>query len=287
MNKRKQIGSSVKIWWRCTFCSKRKKNPCHARCITNNNEIIKISSPSHNHPPQLNSTKDKKDIKDLLQYVISQRKKPLVVVDDYLYRRNRDNYWRCIRCSSKKCRASLLLTEESYTLLITEHTHLPETEKLKNKELFPFNYALLTPPQPHLSAEYVPNRRGGFNLWYNGHIYRKKVEYSNSTNWVCLNNNCNARVVTRNTESNTIIKLDYPVGVWSKIDYEYITSENGRELLKLANGYLFRKEAKFKNHIDWVCVNNSLISERCTARAAINTEKLVKLSRAKHNHKNQ
>lgn len=61
-NKRKQIGSTVKIWWRCTYCSKRKTNPCHARCITKNNEIIKISSPNHNHPPQLSSTKkdDKK-----------------------------------------------------------------------------------------------------------------------------------------------------------------------------------------------------------------------------------
>ncbi|XP_070506022.1 modifier of mdg4-like isoform X36 [Chironomus tepperi] len=61
-NKRKQIGSTVKIWWRCTYCSKRKANPCHARCITKNNEIIKISAPNHNHPPQLSSTKkdDKK-----------------------------------------------------------------------------------------------------------------------------------------------------------------------------------------------------------------------------------
>lgn len=70
------------------------------------------------------------------------------MVDDFLYRRNRDNYWRCIRCSSKKCRASLILNEDSYTLCITEHTHQPETDKIKNRALLPFNLALLTPPQP-------------------------------------------------------------------------------------------------------------------------------------------
>lgn len=55
-NKRLQIdGSSTKIWWRCTFCSQRKKNPCHARCITKDNEIVKISSSFHNHPPPCTS----------------------------------------------------------------------------------------------------------------------------------------------------------------------------------------------------------------------------------------
>ena len=52
--------------------------------------------------------------------------------------------------------------------------------------------------------ELVENRRGGYNLWYGGYVYRKKVEYSNSINWICLNNHCRGRLVTR--ENNTVIK---------------------------------------------------------------------------------
>lgn len=50
----------------------------------------------------------------------------------------------------------------------------------------------------------MENRRGGYNLWYGGYIYRKKVQYSNSINWICLNNNCRGRVVTR--DNNSFIK---------------------------------------------------------------------------------
>ena len=42
----------------------------------------------------------------------------------------------------------MILGEESYTLCITEHTHAPEYEKIRNREMYPFNAALLTQPQP-------------------------------------------------------------------------------------------------------------------------------------------
>lgn len=48
-----------------------------------------------------------------------------------------------------------------------------------------------------LPYELIPNRRGGLNLWFNGHVYRKKVEYVNTVNWVCLQNSCPARVTTK------------------------------------------------------------------------------------------
>jgi FLYWCH zinc finger domain len=81
------------------------------------------------------------------------------------------------------------------------------------------------------------------------------------------------------------IFIDYPVGVWSEIKYRYVTGDDGIDLLKLANGFVFRKEAKFKNHTDWVCINNKLQNKKCTARVAVNTENQLKFSRAKHNHK--
>lgn len=61
--------------------------------------------------------------------------------------------------------------------------------------------------------------------------------------------------------------------------------ENGNELLELNNGYLFRKEAKFKDQTDWVCLNNAVKENRCSARVTVNSERMLKLSRAKHNHK--
>ncbi|XP_070506029.1 modifier of mdg4-like isoform X42 [Chironomus tepperi] len=78
---------------------------------------------------------------------------------------------------------------------------------------------------------------------------------------------------------------EYPVAIWTNIKFQYVSSENGSDLLKLNNGHLFRKEAKFKDHTDWVCVNNVSKLKRCTARVAVdNTNQLIKLSRAKHNH---
>jgi anaerobic selenocysteine-containing dehydrogenase len=46
-NKRDNKGVT---YYRCTFCSSRKKNPCHARCIVRNGKIVKISNSHHNHP---------------------------------------------------------------------------------------------------------------------------------------------------------------------------------------------------------------------------------------------
>lgn len=74
----------------------------------------------------------------------SQRKKPLLIVNDYVYRRNRDSYWRCIRCTTHKCRASLILTDNDFvTLCITDHTHPAETDKIKNREKFPFDSSII------------------------------------------------------------------------------------------------------------------------------------------------
>lgn len=47
-----------------------------------------------------------------------------------------------------------------------------------------------------LDYELVINRRGGQNLWHCGYVYRKKTQFANSTNWICMNNKCPARVIT-------------------------------------------------------------------------------------------
>lgn len=85
-----------------------------------------------------------------LQYITSQRKRPLLIINDYLYRRNRQDYWRCIRSTSAKCRASLILKDNEYvSLCITEHSHDPEFEKLKNREIRDLDASVLqSMPEP-------------------------------------------------------------------------------------------------------------------------------------------
>lgn len=95
----------------------------------------------------------------------------------------------------------------------------------------------------------------------------------------------NLTLVKKNTDQKCLyIILDYAIGIWTCLKFSYITNDEGTDLLKLPNGHKFRREAKFRDHIDWVCVNNSQKINRCTARLAINNDQKIKLSRAKHNH---
>lgn len=65
-----------------------------------------------------------------LDYIYSQRGRPLIVVDNYLYRKNRGKYWRCIRCAKYKCRSRLILSDNDKPQVIEKHTHGPEKEKI-------------------------------------------------------------------------------------------------------------------------------------------------------------
>lgn len=67
-----------------------------------------------------------------LDFIYSQRGRPLIVVDNYLFRKNRGNYWRCIRCTKHKCKSRLILRDgNERPLIIESHTHGPEKEKIE------------------------------------------------------------------------------------------------------------------------------------------------------------
>lgn len=65
-----------------------------------------------------------------LEYIFSQRGYPLLVVDNYLFRKNRGPYWRCIRCTKDKCKCRIILQENQSPRIVDVHTHGPETEKI-------------------------------------------------------------------------------------------------------------------------------------------------------------
>lgn len=57
--------------------------------------------------------------------------------------------------------------------------------------------------------EFIRNKKGGFNLSFNGFEYMKEANFKTSVNWVCAARNenseqmakCQARCVTRNDNS--------------------------------------------------------------------------------------
>lgn len=65
-----------------------------------------------------------------LDFIYSQRGHPLIVIDNYLYRKNRGAYWRCIRCTKYKCKSRLILRTNQNPIVAEKHSHGPEREKI-------------------------------------------------------------------------------------------------------------------------------------------------------------
>lgn len=66
-----------------------------------------------------------------MDFIYSQRGRPLIVVDGYLYRKNRGAYWRCIRCTKHRCKSRLILRPDRDPVCVETHTHGPEKEKIE------------------------------------------------------------------------------------------------------------------------------------------------------------
>lgn len=66
-----------------------------------------------------------------MDFIYSQRGRPLIVVDGYLYRKNRGAYWRCIRCTKFRCKSRLILRPDRDPVCIEKHSHGPEKEKIE------------------------------------------------------------------------------------------------------------------------------------------------------------
>uniref|UniRef100_A0A182JNK1 FLYWCH-type domain-containing protein n=1 Tax=Anopheles christyi TaxID=43041 RepID=A0A182JNK1_9DIPT len=179
-------------------------------------------------------TKEEKPDALLDEYIPSQRGYPLLVVQNYLFRKNRGKYWRCIRCTKYNCRSRVILKEDM-VVNIGKHTHGPETakiqmgRKIRDSAVSPVatdggNFLVANPlatcstskkapvclhddmkPQPKIwytvPLTFVANRRGTQNLHYRGYVYVRKKGYHHTMNWVCCKSNkklgnCRARVCT-------------------------------------------------------------------------------------------
>ncbi|XP_021693995.1 modifier of mdg4 isoform X36 [Aedes aegypti] len=99
-----------------------------------------------------------------LDFIFSQRGHPLLVVDNFLYRKNRGHYWRCIRCTKFKCRSRLIVKPGQKPTRIEDHSHGPETEKIswgrtvmENVKLQEQGDIVFRMRQPHCKVDYVIN----------------------------------------------------------------------------------------------------------------------------------
>lgn len=100
---------------------------------------------------------------DNLEFIYSQRGHPLLIIDSYLYRKNRGVYWRCIRCTKYQCKSRIILRNNLPPIRIETHSHGPETEKinygrqfLKNLNLHSQNHqAVILQRQKHCKVDFV------------------------------------------------------------------------------------------------------------------------------------
>uniref|UniRef100_A0A182JL84 BTB domain-containing protein n=1 Tax=Anopheles atroparvus TaxID=41427 RepID=A0A182JL84_ANOAO len=222
-NMRRQGHAKDVLYWECVHNRGKK---CRARLKTISNMVYKSNGKvEHNHLHDRIKVEEGTE-RDLLEYIHSQRGHPLMVVDDYLFRKNRDRYWRCIRSTKHNCRARLILLDGVGLKCIDEHTHGPETAKIehgrrmRNKEVKTpdgirhpqerhphFKGGVKLTPMPlrlsSLGNEWMPlpkvwyttpltflvNRRGTKNLHFGGYVYVHKKRHNRTENWVCCKGN--------------------------------------------------------------------------------------------------
>lgn len=70
-----------------------------------------------------------------VQYVYSRRGHPWIVLNDYLYFKNRGIYWRCLGLLKYKCPARLVLCNGKIERATGIHTHANEYERIRSGKL--------------------------------------------------------------------------------------------------------------------------------------------------------
>uniref|UniRef100_A0A182NKW8 BEN domain-containing protein n=1 Tax=Anopheles dirus TaxID=7168 RepID=A0A182NKW8_9DIPT len=264
-----------------------------------------------------------------LEFIYSQRGYPLLVVDSFLFRKNRDVQLFPVALSLLG-KGVKPVPKVWYTAPLTFVTNRRGTQNLhfagyvyvrKKSWHRTTNWAcckgnLAAAPVHNrgkrrdvfiydLAYEMINNRKGGLNLHFRGYVYRRKTNFSQTTNWVCANpmtsrndnaiayaGPCAARCVTNGAggirfskkwHNHGPIAVIADQGVWLPgLPYQLAPDSRGNRMYLF--GYSFRKAASFRSTSDWVCVRNEQ-RNRCQARLVHRmVDGALKLNRHKHNH---
>lgn len=65
-----------------------------------------------------------------MEIIYSQRGHPLIVYHNFVYRKNRGKYWRCINDNSLKCSARLTISNGRITKFVGYHSHDVDLKKI-------------------------------------------------------------------------------------------------------------------------------------------------------------
>lgn len=82
---------------------------------------------------------------------------------------------------------------------------------------------------------------------------------------------------------STVLIETLPQGVWLTGVALTVVANQKRNSNLVLGRYTYRREASFKNTINWVC-SKSTATERCHARCITRTDGSLKLSSKSHNH---
>lgn len=68
-----------------------------------------------------------------MKYIYSVRGAPLLILDNYLYRKNREKYWRCYRFAKYHCTARLTISSSDYIRMAGVHNHAREYDTIRQR----------------------------------------------------------------------------------------------------------------------------------------------------------
>uniref|UniRef100_A0A1A9WMN2 FLYWCH-type domain-containing protein n=1 Tax=Glossina brevipalpis TaxID=37001 RepID=A0A1A9WMN2_9MUSC len=220
-----------------------------------------------------------------IKYIYSQRGRPEIVLNNYLYRKNREKYWRCLRFSQHKCRASLII-DANRVRVYRDHNHEDETKTLKE-------YVKLDS-----KVEFIYSQRGYPLIAYRNYLYCKNRRRS----WRCVHftrGKCKAHLLYFNDHYVQIIdykellkkpepySLPFPIGVWLENPTLYFMLNQKQGYNLIFHGYMYKKEASFRSTVNWICSNGNgkrASDNKCTARCITKMEGSLKLGKNPHNH---
>ena len=83
------------------------------------------------------------------------------------------------------------------------------------------------------------------------------------------------------------LNWSFPIGRWIHNQPTYFLRNQKQGYNLIFHGYMYKKEASFRNTINWICSmgNGKRVCEnKCSARAIVNVDGHIKLGKKAHNH---
>uniref|UniRef100_A0A1A9VHY4 FLYWCH-type domain-containing protein n=1 Tax=Glossina austeni TaxID=7395 RepID=A0A1A9VHY4_GLOAU len=190
----------------------------------------------------------------ILKYIYSQRGHPLIVLNNYLYRKNRGKYWRCLVSYKYGCKASLVV-DATEVKVMGKHNHVEDLRKISQYR------KIGLPAQQSLRAT------------------KTKEELKTI---IALRDHY--RELLKKPEAYS---LPFPIGVWLENPTLYFMLNQKQGYNLIFHGYMYKKEASFRSTVNWICSNGNgkrASDNKCTARCITKMEGSLKLGKNPHNH---